>query len=735
MAAAPLPDSGTESGQRDEGKHATTAATRSRNVSFRDATEPKTARGPSDGQKSARHPRRGSVGRSKWYTTRQSHENLSNPEADSLTFNAVTSNGQRSDDSSGTGLTAQQELAVTTGGRQRKKGPWSPYQESSRESMRGLLCSLQKISQDAREIVKQEDTGRSSSPAEVQLSEGLPASPISRQVQKAKPKPRKPIPQFREQLSRNPWARILASPLRFCQASGARLPKDLLDSWGFMKNPTDENLYLMPNELADLERLRGNSIREPVDGALVDVDVEAGQVFRDGDIELPAVGSTATPSEGLGISSAKQKGEKSPSSKTPPGTEAMGTRMYIMPHAKLLRHLGNRFTAPGALEHSPRRTRKHAIFKLLSLSWKHTLDELAKKKERLEKLKRRQEFAEKAQENFDGLNQTPEKVLAELAEIGKLDRNNIRWQGDIETRMLTIMQARVLAAFEGFLLRNGCKVVAPPKSNLALNLNEMDGETGNRIQEAVEGDVSPGNPETIVEENPPEDVPKEHFDEADEAPSGSIFLHIRRNEKYRDPSASSISPSSPFSKAAAYLDPEAHPPLCFVKPQSTFLFEAAAPLLPSLSEPSLIPPTITLSLGARRIPVFPVWDLLSPALSSSSSSSSSDTNSPTSESDALHRLSAIIDNFSVFHLPFSNPQTGSDEDQAVSSPPPPSSEADIHTENSIHTNQSATTTEEQLDKGGYVILIRSTAPGGMTLITEVWRLWRYAAAGGVGDGQ
>ncbi|KAI1920648.1 hypothetical protein LOZ65_003999 [Ophidiomyces ophidiicola] len=47
-------------------------------------------------------------------------------------------------------------------------------------------------------------------------------------------------------LSRNPWARALASPVRMCSATHARLPKELLSCYGLVEHPQSEEPWMMP---------------------------------------------------------------------------------------------------------------------------------------------------------------------------------------------------------------------------------------------------------------------------------------------------------------------------------------------------------------------------------------------------------------------------------------------------------------------------------------------------------
>ena len=64
-------------------------------------------------------------------------------------------------------------------------------------------------------------------------------------------------------LKNNPWAESLASPIRACQGSGARLPKDFLLDFGFVNNVADGKTYMMPANLADLDSLESEMTARP----------------------------------------------------------------------------------------------------------------------------------------------------------------------------------------------------------------------------------------------------------------------------------------------------------------------------------------------------------------------------------------------------------------------------------------------------------------------------------------
>ena len=78
-------------------------------------------------------------------------------------------------------------------------------------------------------------------------SELLPRSPIAAQQTFEKKRKRSPTAADLHDLSRNPWAKALASPLRMCAITRTRLPRDFLGDWGMVQRPdVPEKLWLMP---------------------------------------------------------------------------------------------------------------------------------------------------------------------------------------------------------------------------------------------------------------------------------------------------------------------------------------------------------------------------------------------------------------------------------------------------------------------------------------------------------
>jgi hypothetical protein len=162
---------------------------------------------------------------------------------------------------------------------------WSPYRQDVQDDLKALLRDL-KVAASEAEQFEQEFFENLPKGAEVQKTEAgespilseeyastqpialrpdyrvprpshdLPESPVMRRLQKEKKHKRMPTEEELSALSNNPWASILASPVRFCQGTGVRLPSDLLVPWSFVTKRSTDTTYLMPAALADLKKLK-----------------------------------------------------------------------------------------------------------------------------------------------------------------------------------------------------------------------------------------------------------------------------------------------------------------------------------------------------------------------------------------------------------------------------------------------------------------------------------------------
>lgn len=104
-------------------------------------------------------------------------------------------------------------------------------------------------------------------------SDLLPQSPLATH-QPEKERKKRPSAEDLHDLSLNPWATALASPIRMCVATRVRLPKAFLGEWGLVQragtNDDREKLWLMPVDLLRDELLQQQApqITWPTSGPL-----------------------------------------------------------------------------------------------------------------------------------------------------------------------------------------------------------------------------------------------------------------------------------------------------------------------------------------------------------------------------------------------------------------------------------------------------------------------------------
>ncbi|KAJ5520457.1 hypothetical protein N7463_000910 [Penicillium fimorum] len=101
-----------------------------------------------------------------------------------------------------------------------------------------------------------------SNPNSVLPSQRLPQSPLLTRPRSGTEKNRKRRPTSQEEadLLKNPWALMLASPTRMCSVTGARLPSALLGTWGLVRQPNTDELYMMPVGLLQ-DSLQSNKVQ------------------------------------------------------------------------------------------------------------------------------------------------------------------------------------------------------------------------------------------------------------------------------------------------------------------------------------------------------------------------------------------------------------------------------------------------------------------------------------------
>lgn len=148
--------------------------------------------------------------------------------------------------------------------RKDKRLLWKPSSEEAQASLKQLsafIASKADATTDSQpehvdgdssvehaKIAKDVNTEKSGSKLE-----SVPPSPTELSTEYT-PKRRKEE-QDHDPLKSNPWAQMLASPLRQCMASRTRLPQDLMVDFGMVEHPTSQQPFIVPDGLGDLQGL------------------------------------------------------------------------------------------------------------------------------------------------------------------------------------------------------------------------------------------------------------------------------------------------------------------------------------------------------------------------------------------------------------------------------------------------------------------------------------------------
>ncbi|EXJ80231.1 hypothetical protein A1O1_08373 [Capronia coronata CBS 617.96] len=143
--------------------------------------------------------------------------------------------------------------------RSKRPGSFNPYSPEGLQKLKDLLPELKVLG----ELMRDEHRDEEPLPHDDLY---IPASPIQIQVEKAARRRgiQKEQATYKElgPLKNNPWAVMLAGPIRSCQASGARLPGGLLLDFDYVKSPVDGKTYLLPADLADLDALEAKLAKQ-----------------------------------------------------------------------------------------------------------------------------------------------------------------------------------------------------------------------------------------------------------------------------------------------------------------------------------------------------------------------------------------------------------------------------------------------------------------------------------------
>ena len=317
---------------------------------------------------------------------------------------------------------------------------------TEQEQLSAILSSLNQT----KEAQKTTISGSGMYGKPVSADRSIPQSPFQlRQAEKRQMKQTAMAGEAKRRLQSNPWARMLASSIRKCQATDTRLPRDLLVEWTLVENPRDEKIYLLPNSLTDMSRLEAQKqehLRHVDDHG---VEKAANALSSEAEPEPKLSEASASSScnrQSMSVESARplkeheaeetQHSEASNSSCSQADTEIGHPRkVYIRPSYNVLMELGLKMLAGGGSQ-APKGgdqvtdfppTSPGAIGRLLPSEMKERATQLTGM----------------------GDDWAGRPLLLTNSRIRKL-----QWHGGIGDRMLHVLSLRVATALEGFVIKN-----------------------------------------------------------------------------------------------------------------------------------------------------------------------------------------------------------------------------------------------------------------------------------------
>lgn len=324
---------------------------------------------------------------------------------------------------------------------QMRRKKWNPFTTDARQEMRELLNTLEDLAN------KDADAPAASSYADLQTNEpwvygasrrpglvGLPQSPIFKKKRKRDTPPKSiPNPAL-EPLSQDPWARMLAEPVRLCRGTGVRLPVSLLSDWGLTRHPESGEIYLMPTRLADLDSVERVSTRQELEWRKMnsaqhsDDDGFAPNDEHDGfDVIEDDIEDGQAPS--LKDSSSEGELLSHPPSKSKSHSDSLRPALRLLLYDNLI-NLSTLFTLRKGKGSS-------AAGRFLP---KHLIRESEQARQ-----------YERSRKTFETLTGTQDSTPS--TDTATLDLSNVQWQNDIGLRILEILRKRVVIAFDRIVSR------------------------------------------------------------------------------------------------------------------------------------------------------------------------------------------------------------------------------------------------------------------------------------------
>ncbi len=300
---------------------------------------------------------------------------------------------------------------------------WSPLDGRGKEDLMALTDSLQEASGSINSISDAQDA----TSGDGKPSNRLPQSPLVLALAKEKPKKQKVKGVYNNELANNPWARMLASPIRYCPVTGVRLPSDLLVPWGLVRNPTTQDVYFMPAELAELDKLKDKRTKSKK---------ASSSTTQDGNQEGSSYTQSPTTTRNTDADSVPPSKDEGvwPGSDSPDAPTYL-PKVNILPLQSLLQHLTLNYTFVNN-KSGQRESHNNVVGRMVPWRWNQALERAKFYRDR-------------------------RRIAAGRPPLSKAEQSNIlsdfkyvRWDPEIDQKMLRILRERVLVALEGLGKRN-----------------------------------------------------------------------------------------------------------------------------------------------------------------------------------------------------------------------------------------------------------------------------------------
>ena len=423
----------------------------------------------------------------------------------------------------------------------------------------------------------------------------LPQSPIlKKRLGRKEPRKREALPEERP-LDYDPWAAMLAVPVRLCNVTRVRLPIPLLTNWDLVKHPESGDIYVLPDALADLDQLEQMGRRQLEQSERDQEEARTRSQRLSDEQELTARPQTEESEdhadlEGLHSGFSSESVASSAPERLPETAFVPMARTHLYPgKAPATRILASKqaiealtdqltYTERSSDPSKPRTTKPAAnVMRVLPQHWRERIG-------RAQHYESNRKEVEKATGIKDPM---PESLEATITP------RNLKWQPDIGDRLLDILRRRVIISIRRIMEHATSSPRKVKQRSVTAVPQVLDVIKNGGDWASVVGELSKTELETPATDE--DAFPVDIFPAERAAPSP--YIMPRMLLYFCDPTSSSLSnlPTPPVPGRMSTVE----------KDESENASQKPIPLLPPL-----IPATAKAFQDGRHTPVFPVHALL-----------------------------------------------------------------------------------------------------------------------------